>query len=90
VVLGPVSTKPTFRIGEKSSDPMELYLNDIFTTSANLAGLPSMSVPAGFSSEGLPIGVQIFAPHFEEQRIFNVAQAIYENRMTEKRLPDVI
>lgn len=90
VILGPVATKPAFKIGHKSKDPIEMYLNDIFTTSTNLAGLPGLSVPAGFTPEGLPVGVQLLAPHFEEQRLFNVGQAIYENFKDVKKVPHVI
>jgi len=90
VILGPVSTRPAVRLGEQTKNPIESYLNDIFTTSTNLAGLPGISVPAGFTDEGLPVGVQIMAPAFEEQRLFNVAQAIYEFGNTEKRAPNGI
>jgi aspartyl-tRNA(Asn)/glutamyl-tRNA(Gln) amidotransferase subunit A len=90
VILGPVSTRPAVRLGEQTKNPIESYLNDIFTTSTNLAGLPGISVPAGFTDEGLPVGVQITAPAFEEQRLFNVAQAIYEFGNTEKRAPNGI
>jgi aspartyl-tRNA(Asn)/glutamyl-tRNA(Gln) amidotransferase subunit A len=83
VILSPVATSPAFKLGERISDPMSMYLNDIFTTSTNLAGLPGMSVPAGFSAEGLPIGVQLTARHFDEQRIFNVSLAI-ENAVKDK------
>lgn len=76
VMMSPVTTSPAFKIGGRISDPLQMYLNDIFTTSANLVGIPGISVPAGFSGDGLPIGVQVLAPHFEEQRLFNVGAAI--------------
>lgn len=76
VILSPVTTSPAFKLGERISNPLEMYLNDIFTTSTNLAGLPGMSVPVGFSKLGLPIGVQLMAKHFDEQRIFDVSQAL--------------
>lgn len=79
VILGPVATNPAFQLGEKADNPLAMYLNDIYTTSANLAGLPGMSVPAGFSSMGLPIGVQIMAPHFAEQTMLNVGYAIEQS-----------
>ena len=72
VILSPVTTSPAFKIGDRISDPLTMYLNDIFTVSTNLAGLPGMSVPFGTSSDGLPIGVQLTAPHFEEQKLLNV------------------
>jgi aspartyl-tRNA(Asn)/glutamyl-tRNA(Gln) amidotransferase subunit A len=76
VLLSPVTASPAFRLGERVSDPLAMYLNDIFTTSTNLAGLPGMSVPFGESKEGLPIGVQLTAAHFDEQRMLNVAFAL--------------
>lgn len=76
VILSPVTTSPAFKIGERVSDPLTMYLNDIFTTSTNLAGLPGMSVPFGMSAQGLPIGIQLTAGHFEEQKMLNVAFAL--------------
>ena len=76
VILSPVATTPAFKIGSRISNPLEMYLNDIFTTSTNLAGLPGMSVPVGFSSDGLPIGVQLMSKHFDEQSIFDVSYAL--------------
>ena len=73
VLLCPVAPTPAFKIGEKSDDPLTMYLSDIFTISANLAGIPGMSVPCGFSSEGLPIGLQLMAGHFNEEMLFKVA-----------------
>lgn len=76
VLLSPVTTSPAFKIGERIDNPLEMYLNDIFTTSTNLAGLPGMSVPAGLTSEGLPVGVQLTSTHYAEDKIFQVAKAI--------------
>lgn len=90
VILSPVTTSPAFKIGERVNDPLEMYLNDIFTTSTNLAGLPGMSVPAGFSAGGLPIGVQLTAKHFDEQSLFNVGEALEKSLNLEKRVPHVI
>ncbi|MFC1826170.1 amidase family protein, partial [Thermodesulfobacteriota bacterium] len=73
VILAPVAPTPAFKIGEKVDDPLTMYLSDIFTLSANLAGIPGMSVPCGFSSEGLPIGLQIMGNHFEEGKLLKVA-----------------
>jgi aspartyl-tRNA(Asn)/glutamyl-tRNA(Gln) amidotransferase subunit A len=69
----PVAPTPAFRIGEKTDDPLTMYLSDIFTLSANLAGIPGVSVPCGFSSEGLPIGLQLLAPYFKEETLVRVA-----------------
>ncbi|MCP4351923.1 MAG: Asp-tRNA(Asn)/Glu-tRNA(Gln) amidotransferase subunit GatA [Desulfobacterales bacterium] len=73
VILSPVAPTPAFPIGEKTDDPLTMYLSDIFTLSANLAGIPGMSVPCGFSSGGLPIGLQILGKHFNEEMILKVA-----------------
>jgi len=89
-ILSPVTTSPAFRIGERVSDPLEMYLNDIFTTSTNLAGLPGMSVPGGFSKSGLPIGVQLTGRHFDEQILFDLGAALEEGLQVEKRVPNVI
>ena len=72
VLVGPTSPTPAFRIGAKTADPITMYLNDIYTIGANLAGLPALSVPCGFVG-GLPVGLQIVGPHFAEARILNVA-----------------
>ena len=74
IIAGPVTPTPAFRIGEHLDDPLSMYLNDIYTLSANLAGLPGISLPAGMSSTGLPIGLQFLAPPFEEQRLFRAAR----------------
>jgi len=73
VMVTPVTSSPAFKIGEKTSDPLKMYLSDIFTIPVNLAGLPAISVPGGFASSGLPIGVQFVAPHFQEERLLNLS-----------------
>jgi aspartyl-tRNA(Asn)/glutamyl-tRNA(Gln) amidotransferase subunit A len=87
VILSPVTTSPAFKLGERISNPLEMYLNDIFTTSTNLAGLPGMSVPVGFSKDGLPIGVQLMAKHFDEQRIFDVSHALENAFKAQEKMP---
>ena len=72
VLVGPTSPTPAFRLGAKTADPITMYLNDIYTIGANLAGLPALSVPCGFVG-GLPVGLQVVGPHFAEARILNVA-----------------
>jgi len=89
ILMGPVCVSPAFKIGGRIADPLKMYLNDIFTTSANLVGIPGMSVPAGFSKAGLPIGVQLLAAHFQEQHLFNAGKAI-EEAMDIKELPHVL
>jgi len=86
VMMSPVTTSPAFKLNERISDPLEMYLNDIYTTSANLVGIPGISVPAGFSSNKLPIGVQVLAAHFNEQALFNVGSVIEEG-LAIKELP---
>jgi aspartyl-tRNA(Asn)/glutamyl-tRNA(Gln) amidotransferase subunit A len=73
VILGPTSPTVAFRIGEKVADPVTMYLTDIYTIGANLAGLPAMSVPCGFGRGGLPVGLQIIGDYFAEARMLNVA-----------------
>ena len=73
VLLSPVAPTPAFKIGEKIDDPLTMYLSDIFTLSANLAGIPGISVPCGFSSTGLPIGLQLLGSHFNEEMLIKVA-----------------
>ncbi|MGH9584398.1 MAG: Asp-tRNA(Asn)/Glu-tRNA(Gln) amidotransferase subunit GatA [Bryobacteraceae bacterium] len=83
-ILAPVSPFPAFKIGEKIDDPLAMYLSDVYTLTGDLAGVPCMSVPCGLSSEGLPIGLQIFARHFDEAAMFRVAYN-YERAETEDR-----
>jgi aspartyl-tRNA(Asn)/glutamyl-tRNA(Gln) amidotransferase subunit A len=73
LILGPVAPTAAFNIGEKSGDPVEMYLSDIYTLSVNLAGLPAMSVPAGFAANGRPIGLQIIGNYFAEAKMLNAA-----------------
>jgi len=71
----PTSPVPAFRLGEKIEDPLQMYLTDIFTITASLVGLPAISVPAGFSREGLPVGVQLLGNHFAESTVLRLAHA---------------
>jgi aspartyl-tRNA(Asn)/glutamyl-tRNA(Gln) amidotransferase subunit A len=73
VILGPTTPGTAFRLGEKTDDPVQMYLNDLYTIPANLAGLPAMSLPCGFDSRGLPIGLQLVGDYFSEARMLNVA-----------------
>ncbi len=82
VIAGPVTPEPAFRIGSKMSDPLQMYLADALTVPMNLAGVPALSVPCGFTSEnlpagqaGLPVGLQVIASHFQEEKMFSVAAA---------------
>lgn len=88
-ILSPVTTSPAFKIGDRISDPLAMYLNDIFTVSTNLAGLPGMSVPVSFSSEGLPIGMQITASHFEEEKMLKVAYNLEQSLSAKWKVANV-
>lgn len=76
-ILGPTTPTPAFKLGEKSADPVSMYLSDIFTIATNLAGLPGMSVPAGFINN-LPVGIQLIGKHFDESMLLNAAH-LYQN-----------
>ncbi len=76
VMLTPTTPSPAFALGEKSGDPVGMYLNDIFTVTVNMAGLPGLSVPAGLSSEGTPLGLQLIGRPFDEETLFRAARAI--------------
>ncbi|MGH7219231.1 MAG: Asp-tRNA(Asn)/Glu-tRNA(Gln) amidotransferase subunit GatA, partial [Nitrospiraceae bacterium] len=75
VIASPTSPTPPFRLGEKSSDPLAMYLSDIFTITANLAGIPGISVPCGKTTEGLPIGLQLLGKHFDESTLLRIGHA---------------
>jgi aspartyl-tRNA(Asn)/glutamyl-tRNA(Gln) amidotransferase subunit A len=74
-IVTPTSPTPAFRLGEKTADPLEMYLADIYTVTGSLAGVPGISVPCGTTSAGLPVGLQLFANHFEEARLLRLAHA---------------
>jgi aspartyl-tRNA(Asn)/glutamyl-tRNA(Gln) amidotransferase subunit A len=76
VVCTPTTPTPAFALGEKTSDPLEMYLADIFTLPPSLAGVAALSTPCGLSGDGLPIGLQLVAPPFEEELLCTVAQAV--------------
>jgi aspartyl-tRNA(Asn)/glutamyl-tRNA(Gln) amidotransferase subunit A len=75
-LVGPTTPSLPFKMGEKKTDPLEMYLMDVYTVTANLAGVPGLAMPCGFSQEGLPIGLQIQAPHFEEAKLLRLAHAL--------------
>jgi len=74
-LLAPVSPTPAFKVGERIQDPLSMYLSDIYTVTANLSGIPALSLPCGFTPEGLPVGLQVLAKRFEEATIFRFAAA---------------
>jgi aspartyl-tRNA(Asn)/glutamyl-tRNA(Gln) amidotransferase subunit A len=86
VVLGPTAQAPAFRLGDKTSDPVAMYLNDIYTIAANLAGIPALSMPGGFVN-GLPVGVQLMGNYFDEQRLLAVAHQYQQATDWHHRIP---
>jgi aspartyl-tRNA(Asn)/glutamyl-tRNA(Gln) amidotransferase subunit A len=79
VIITPTAPTPAFRIGEKVKDPLQMYLSDIYTIPVNLAGIPAISIPCGFSHENLPIGLQIMGKHFDEEKLLRVAYTFEQN-----------
>jgi aspartyl-tRNA(Asn)/glutamyl-tRNA(Gln) amidotransferase subunit A len=75
VIVTPTSPTTAFKLGEKTQDPLQMYLSDIYTISANLAGLPALSLPCGFDRQGMPIGMQIIGKRFDESTVLRVAHA---------------
>jgi len=88
-LLMPTAPTPAFHLGEKVDDPLQMYLSDIFTIPCNLAGLPGLSLPCGFSRQGLPIGLQVLSDHFQEEKIFRVAYAFEQNTEFHRRKPNL-
>ncbi|TAN39913.1 MAG: Asp-tRNA(Asn)/Glu-tRNA(Gln) amidotransferase subunit GatA [Nitrospirae bacterium] len=89
VIATPTSPTPAFRLGEKTEDPLQMYLADIFTISVNLAGVPGISIPCGFTSENLPIGLQLIGRHFDEETILRVSYAYEQSQEWSKRRPSL-
>jgi aspartyl-tRNA(Asn)/glutamyl-tRNA(Gln) amidotransferase subunit A len=87
VIVSPTAPTPAFRIGEKTEDPLQMYLSDIHTIPVNLAGIPAISVPCGFSHEGLPIGLQIMGKPFDEGMLLRVAYTFEQNTDFHRRKP---
>ncbi len=79
-ILTPTAPSPSFKIGEKTKDPLSMYLEDIFTVPANLAGIPAISVPSGTTSSSLPLGVQAMSPHYREDILFAIGKDIEKLR----------
>jgi aspartyl-tRNA(Asn)/glutamyl-tRNA(Gln) amidotransferase subunit A len=87
VVFGPTAPSTAFEIGAKSDDPVEMYLNDIFTVVAPLAGVPALSIPCGFDERGLPVGLQLTGPHFGEARLLGIAHRYQQATEWHLRVP---
>lgn len=90
VILGPVSPTPPFKIGEKADDPLSMYLVDVYNVLVNLAGVPSLALPCGFSKNNLPIGMQIIGPQFSESLILNVGYQYEQNTNWRKEKPKLV
>ncbi|MBA3060474.1 MAG: Asp-tRNA(Asn)/Glu-tRNA(Gln) amidotransferase subunit GatA, partial [Nitrospirae bacterium] len=89
MIVTPTSPTAAFKSGEKTEDPLQMYLSDIFTISVNLAGIPAISIPCGFTSSNLPIGLQIIGKHFDEESILKAAYAYEQSTDWHKRKPNL-
>ncbi|MGH6630990.1 MAG: amidase family protein, partial [Burkholderiales bacterium] len=87
VIVGPTAPTVAFKLGAKTADPVQMYLNDIYTIPANLAGLPGMSIPCGFGENGLPVGLQIVGNYFSEAKLLNVAHRFQKATDWHRRRP---
>jgi aspartyl-tRNA(Asn)/glutamyl-tRNA(Gln) amidotransferase subunit A len=87
VIITPTCPGPPFKIGEKTDDPLSVYLADIYTVPANLAGIPALSLPCGFTGQGMPVGLQMLANFFQEERLLQVAHAYEQNTPWHVRKP---
>jgi aspartyl-tRNA(Asn)/glutamyl-tRNA(Gln) amidotransferase subunit A len=89
-IMMPVSPTTAFKIGEKTADPLQMYLADVYTIAANLAGVPGISIPCGFDKSNLPIGLQILAAPFEEANLLRIAQMHEKETNWHKKLPQMV
>ncbi len=89
VIITPTTPTPAFKVGEKIDDPLQMYLSDIFTISINLAGVPGISIPCGFTMNNLPVGLQIIGKHFDEGSVLKVAYAYEQATDWRKRKPNL-
>jgi aspartyl-tRNA(Asn)/glutamyl-tRNA(Gln) amidotransferase subunit A len=88
-IVTPTTPAPAFKAGEKVEDPLQMYLTDIFTISLNLAGVPGISIPCGFTESGLPVGLQVIGRHFDEESILKIAHAYEQDTEWHKRKPEL-
>jgi aspartyl-tRNA(Asn)/glutamyl-tRNA(Gln) amidotransferase subunit A len=89
LIATPVTPTPAFKLGAKVEDPLQMYLSDIFTISVNLAGLPAVALPCGFSKSGLPIGLQLIGRAFEEETILRAAHAYEQSTQWRTKKPSI-
>jgi len=83
LIIAPVSPTPAFKLGQKASDPLQMYLADILTVAGNLAGIPGLALPSGFTKAGLPLGFQLLGPRFSEYVLFELGK-LYERAVDYK------
>jgi len=88
LIITPVSPTPPFKLGEKISDPLQMYLSDIFTIPVNLAGVPGLSMPVGLTKDNLPVALQIIGPHFKDDLVLALAKQI-EDELSLNMIPPV-
>jgi aspartyl-tRNA(Asn)/glutamyl-tRNA(Gln) amidotransferase subunit A len=88
VLISPVTPTPAWKMGENIEDPLAVYMSDILTISANLAGIPGLSIPGGFSTEGLPIGIQLQGGHFQEEKLLKVGFNLEQGLHLDKKVPE--
>ncbi len=89
IIVGPVAPDPAFEFGSKGDDPLKMYLTDALTVTMSVAGVPAVSVPCGFTKSGLPVGMQLIAPHFAEERIFQVGHTYEQSHEWWKKTPNL-
>ena len=89
MILSPVSPTPAYEIGGQISDPIAMYMADIYTVSVNLAGLPAISVPCGFTKEGLPVGMQFIGNSFQERKLIRMADAYQQMTDYHTKRPEI-
>jgi aspartyl-tRNA(Asn)/glutamyl-tRNA(Gln) amidotransferase subunit A len=89
VIMAPTAPETAFRFGEKTGDPIKMYLSDVLTIPCNIAGLPGISIPCGFSTDGLPIGIQVLGKPFDEGSVIHVAHAYEQRAGWKERRPPV-
>ena len=88
-IISPVSPTLPWKLGEKVNDPLKMYLSDALTVTANIAGIPGLSIPAGFSNNGLPIGIQIMGQQLSENLLFQIGNAFEQKTMFYKQKPNL-
>ncbi|MGA2655730.1 MAG: amidase family protein, partial [Gammaproteobacteria bacterium] len=89
VILSPTTPDPAFKIGEKSNDPVKMYLSDIYTIAVNMAGLPAINIPCGFSGK-LPVGMQLIGNHLSESKLLNIAHQFQQTTDHHQKVPEII